>query len=104
MLNNGRHPRMGTEPLRDSKMDTVDTFVKNMEEARKEAESALKKAADDMANFHDHNRGTPVKYKVGDMAWLDGKDLKTDRPTNKLDDKRYGPYKFPPVISHIRHE
>jgi len=75
---------MGTEPLRDSKMDIVDTFVKNMEEARKEAESALKKAADDMAKFYDRHRGIPTEYKVGDMVWLDGKNLKTDRPSKKL--------------------
>jgi len=104
MLNNGRHPRMGTEPLKDGKIDTADTFVKNMEEARKEAESALKKAADDMAKFYDRHRGIPTKYKVGDMVWLDGKDLKTDRPSKKLDDKRYGSYKITKVVGSNAYE
>lgn len=98
MLNNGRDPRIGTEPFRDSKMEAVDTFVKGMEEARKEAESALKKAADDMARFYDRHRGEAVTYKVGDMVWLDGKDLKTDRPHKKFEDKRFGPYKITKVI------
>ena len=98
MLNNGRHPRIGTEPFRDSKMESVDTFVKSMQEARKEAEAALQRAADDMSRFYDQNRKTATVYKVGDMVWLDGKDLKSDRPSKKLEDKRYGPYKITKVI------
>src|SRR6201985_349816 len=40
MLNIGRHPRIGTEPFRDSKMDSVDNFVKSMQAAKKKAEAA----------------------------------------------------------------
>ena len=81
MLNSGRHPRMGTEPFVESHMESVDTFVENMQKARSEAEAALTKAADDMARFYDQHRDQGVSYKVGDMVWLDGKDLRTDRPS-----------------------
>lgn len=104
MLNNGRHPRMGTEPLRDSKMESVDAFVKKMQKAREEAKSALEKAADDMARFYDRKRGTAPKYKVGDMVWLDARDIKTDRPSKKLDDKRFGPYKITKVVGPNSYE
>lgn len=97
MLNSGRHPRMGTEPLRDSKMASVDIFLKSMAEARKEAEAALQKAAEDMSRFYDQGR-RHLSYKVGDMVWLDGKDIKTNRPSKKLEDKRYGPYKITKVV------
>ena len=53
MLNSGRHPRLGTEPVRDSKVDSVDNFVRGMQETRKEAEAALHKAAEDMARYYD---------------------------------------------------
>ena len=104
MLNSGRHPRMGTEPFRDSPMESVDNFVKNMQKAREEAEAALTKAADDMARFYDQNKGDSISYKVGDMVWLDGKDLRTDRPSKKLEDKRYGPYKITKVVSPNAYE
>lgn len=94
IINNGRNPRIGVEPLRDSRMDSVDAFVKRMQSARREAEAALHKAADDMARYYDQARQEAEDYKIGDMVWLEGKDIQTDRPSKKLDDKRYGPFKI----------
>lgn len=73
-------------------MESVDIFVKNLQSARKEAEAALHRAADDMARYYDQHRKA-VTYQVGDMVWLDGKDIQTNRPSKKLDDQRYGPFK-----------
>ena len=72
--------------------------MQRMQSARKEAEAALHRAADDMARFYDQNRGEAVSYQVGDKVWLDGKDIKSDRPSKKLDDKRYGPFKIIKII------
>ena len=48
-----------------------------MEEATKEARSALEKAADDMARFYDvHRQAAPV-YKVGDKVWLNAQNIST---------------------------
>jgi hypothetical protein len=98
MLNTGRHPRLGMEPLRETKMPSVEDFVKKMLSARKEAEAALHKAAEDMARYYDQSRSEAITYKVGDKVWLDGKDIKTNRPSKKLEDKRYGPYKITEII------
>jgi hypothetical protein len=69
-----------------------------MQNIRKEAEAALHRAADDMARFYDQHRGEAPSYQVGDMVWLEGKDLKTDRPSKKLDDRRYGPFKVTKIV------
>ena len=98
MLNSGRNSRLGTEPLRESKMEAVDSFVKRLQASRKEAEAALHQAAEDMARYYDQNRQEAVTYEVGDMVWLDGKDIQTDRPSKKLADRRYGPYKIVKVV------
>ena len=98
MLNTGRDPRLGTEPLRDVRVESAANFVKRMKSARKEAEAALHKAADDMARYYDRNRQHSVDYQVGDRVWLEGKDIQTDRPSKKLDDKRYGPFMITEVI------
>jgi hypothetical protein len=99
MLDTGRNPRLGAEPFRESRNQSADDFVKGMLSARKEAEAALHLAADDMAKYYDRGRQDGVEYKVGDKVWLDGKDLRTDRPAVKLSDKRYGPFTVSKVIS-----
>lgn len=104
MLNSGRHPRLGVEPLREVKHESVEQFLKKMESARAEAEAALHQAADDMTRYYNQQRGVAVKYKVGDQVWLDGKDLRTDRPSKKLSDKRYGPFKVVKVVSESAYQ
>ena len=99
LLNSGRHPRLGIEPVRETKMEAVEDFLDRLASSRKEAEAALQQAADDMARFYDQSRSAGTLFKAGDMVWLDGKDLKTDRPSKKLEDKRYGPFKVKKVIS-----
>ena len=99
MLNTGRNPKLGIEPFRSSQNESADSFVQKLQSARKEAEAALHKAADDMARYYDQHRETGVSYNVGDKVWLDGKDIQTDRPSRKLADKGYGPFKITKVIS-----
>ena len=99
MLNYGKHPRLGVEPLREVERASVEDFAQNMVAARKEAEAALQQAADDMARYYDQQRGVAVQYKVGDQVWLDGTDIRTDRPSRKLSDKRYGPFKILKQVS-----
>ena len=33
-------------------------------------------------------------YKLGDKVWLEGQNIATDRPSRKLDDRRYGPFEI----------
>jgi hypothetical protein len=40
----------------------------------------------------------PHKFEVGDMVWLSGKNIRTKRPSKKLDHRFYGPY---PVVEQI---
>ena len=64
-----------------------------------EAQSMLVKAADDMAQFYDAHRREAPKYNVGDKVWLSSENIKTVRPTKKLDYKWLGPYVVEQVIS-----
>ena len=52
-----------------------------------------------MAEFYNRKRvkdkdGNPIytSFKEGDKVWLDGHNLKTYRPSKKLDVKRLGPF------------
>jgi hypothetical protein len=99
MMEYGFHPRTGADPRRDVKVEAAGQFATRMKEIEDEAKAALEKAADDMARFYDVHRKAAPEYQVGDEVWLDGRDLRTTRPTKKLDDKWYGPYKIEQMVN-----
>ena len=45
-----------------------------------------------MKAHFDKHRTTPRTYEVGDRVWLEATNLKVQRPSKKLDDRRYGPF------------
>ena len=71
-----------------------------MAQATDEAWAALVKAADSMAHFYDIHRHEAPKYSVGDKVWPSSENIRTTRPTKKLNYKWLGPYTIDQVISH----
>ena len=47
-----------------------------------------------MKKQFDRKRRNPQKLKVGDHVWLENKYIHSNRPSKKLDNKRYGPFKI----------
>ena len=60
---------------------------------RKEIAQSQKKQAEAV----DRDR-KEVEYKVRDEVWLSTKNLKTERPSKKLDHKMIGPYKVKQLV------
>jgi hypothetical protein len=98
-LNYGRHPRMGFEPARQTNVQGAAEFSDQMQEIWKEARSALTTAAEDMSRFYNEHRRKAPEILEGDQVWLSSKNLRTDRPSKKLDHKRLGPFKVAKKIS-----
>jgi len=90
---------MGTEPHRYTKVEAADDFMKRMKHVQEEAQSALTKAKEEMKRYADFHRGEPPKYKVGDKVWLETEHLKIAQPSNKLSEKRIGPYPITEIKS-----
>ncbi len=65
----------------------------------KEIEEQQVKAQEKMKVYYDKHRAEPPSYKVGDLVWVDAKNIRTDRPTKKLEDKRIGPLPITEKIS-----
>lgn len=89
-INYGKHPRRPLEPLRGttSKIERVD------EQLRKETTAALQLVADSMKRNYDAYH-LPVEvdlFKPGDKILLSTRDISSDRPSENLDHKRYGPF------------
>ena len=82
-------------------MEAVNVFAERMKGITDSAAKALKKAAEDMKRYADMHRRDAPEYKVGDKVYLEGKYLATTRPSLKLDDKRYGPFRVEEVIGPV---
>lgn len=44
-------------------------------------------------------RKSSPAYKVGDMVWLDARNIQTQRPAKKLDSRNLGPFKIEQIIN-----
>lgn len=92
LLDTGRHPHMGFEPIARSRMETANEFVDRMKKSLEEAKCALAKAKDDMARYYNRRRTPAPNYAPGDKVFLDGSDISITRPSRKLAHKFLGPY------------
>ena len=54
----------------------------------------MEKAAESMKRFYDKKHGNAILYKEGESVWLDGRNIKTFRPSKKLDQKKLGPFRI----------
>src|SRR5467141_3809175 len=83
MMDTGQNPQLSIEPLRESRLETLNDFASQMDAATKEACLALSRAADDMARFCDaHQKEAPL-YMVRDKVWLNGQIITTTHPMKK---------------------
>jgi hypothetical protein len=99
MLDTGRHPRMGFEPReRLSKVEAANEFKERMAESLEETRAALNRAQEEMSRFYDRRREPTPVFKPGDRVYLDAKDIKTTRPSQKLAHRRLGPYRVEKMV------
>ena len=64
----------------------------------------LEKAAADSKKFADAHRSKEPEMKVGQMVWLDARNIRSDRPCPRLDWKKLGPFKISRKISRVAYE
>ena len=92
-VNTGLNPLDPGKILTTSKNLSTETFAKELKEIQKQAHEQLEKANDVMKKAHDKKATKMVQFQPGDKVMLDGRNIATTRPTKKLDDKWYGPFK-----------
>ena len=85
-------------------MESVEKFLDGMKRNREDAESELKRAANEMKKYYDRGRGKTLVYIVGDKVWLDASNINTGRPMKKLDHKRLGPFAVTKVLNNNAYE
>ena len=91
-LNYGYHPWTGIDTYPEVKNESATQFANRMKEIHEEAAIALRQAADRMKEKFDAHTRPAKEYSPGDKVYLESTNLKTHRPSRKLDDKRFGPF------------
>jgi len=66
-----------------------------------ESRKGLEDAQERMRRYTDQARKEPAAYQVGDLVMLNGRNIKTRRPSKKLDHKNYGPFQIEKTISRL---
>ncbi|KAL5526824.1 hypothetical protein ACEPAF_8550 [Sanghuangporus sanghuang] len=71
---------------------SAEEFAKHVKGVHELAQANLTQANEDMKRFYDCHVGKLVAYEVRQKVFLDGQNIKTIRPTKKMDDKWFGPF------------
>ena len=95
------NPRMSFDPVdlsadftRERIANSMATLIANcMEEVWDFMQKEMTKSQAKQAIAANCHRKEPPAYKIGDIVWLSTKNIKTDKPSKKLDHKMIGPYK-----------
>jgi hypothetical protein len=101
MVDSGRHPRMGFEPLEPrSKLASVNNFVNRMSKGLEKAQSALSKAKDKYMLYYNRHCEPALVLQPGNLVWVDATDIATDWLSTKLAHHCLGPYPIDTRVGH----
>lgn len=90
----GEHPQFYPQAAREEKVPSAEELAKQMLEVNKETKAMIELAQAQYKEQADKHRSEEPEWVIGDKVWLNRKHIQTDRPTEKLDYRRLGPYKI----------
>ena len=91
----GFHPSTGLNPtVSNVRSHGAELFKQELDKIREEAKSAMLYASQQAKHFYDRKRNPSIPYNPGDLVYVDSTFINSTRPSKKLSDKRYGPFKI----------
>jgi len=72
----------------------VEEFAKKLQESWKHATQAMEESQRSMKKQFNKRRRNPQGLKVREHVWLENKNIQSNRPSKKLDNKRYRPFRI----------
>jgi hypothetical protein len=102
--NYGFHPRMGFEPPENLQDTPAANFTSRLSEIHDRLREEMFYAQGKYEDSANRKRTPAPRYQVGDKVWLKTKNLKTRRPSRKLDHLWSGPYPVVKVINPVAYE
>jgi hypothetical protein len=83
----GQHPWKGQAGWVDSRYESVNERLQELRKVRAEAAISLLENAGRMKKAHDRQARPAHDYALGDLVFLEATNIRTDRPSKKLDDR-----------------
>jgi hypothetical protein len=80
------------------------TLQTNLKAAQESYSKYYNRKVKDIMQEEEDAEGNPIRvplFKVGDLVWLNRKNIKTTRPSNKLDHRLLGPFKIIKRVSDL---
>ena len=103
-VNYGYHPKFEYITPSESIVPSIDDRLKIMEAVREELQTTLEKTIEDQERYANEHRAEVPPIQVGDLVWLNAKNLSSGRPSKKLDFKQVGPFEVKRVLSEVAFE
>jgi len=72
----------------------LEEFLIKLQRSWEETKKYIEEAQENMKWQYNKKRRNPQGLKVGDNIWLEDKNIHLNRPSKKLDQKRYGPFRI----------
>ena len=92
-LNFGRYP-WKEDLMVQTKISRVEEFLIRLQKSREQATKTMEEAQKTMKRQFDKRRRNPQGLKVSDNMWLENKNIHSNQPSKKLDNKRCGPFRI----------
>jgi len=99
--NYGFHPATPNPPTEEPFNPASTNYAHWMSGVHEETQKGLEAAQERMRRYTDPGRKEPPAYQVGDLVMLNGRNIKTRRPSKKMDHKNHGPFQIEKIISPL---
>ena len=90
----GQHPRSIWPTNVQDKCIAGNEFIDRLEKLRDRLHSTLLESRERMRKNHDRKQDPQLDFQIGDKVLLNAKNVKTLRPSKKLDQRMRGPWKI----------
>ncbi|KAL5590159.1 uncharacterized protein BROUX77_007036 [Berkeleyomyces rouxiae] len=103
--NHGFHPRSGRESLPVSvEKGPLRNFVKELDNICQFLKTEITWSRERMTEYANRHKSSAPPLREGDLVWLLSRNIRTTRPSKKLDFKKLGPFKILRKVSSHAYE
>ena len=103
--NYGYHPRCNLQAQQDPTVSinpTAESLVEKFRHLHLFLRENLDHALATYKKYYDQHAKKPPAFVVGDKVWLNRKNIRTNRPSQKLDFKRLGPFPIEAIVGESK--